>query len=110
MIKITHSVNWNEIQDCNNEWLDVYVELDDGYTYNINVTTTQNLEDTMNGIFPGSSIGTQKTNYFTPGPPFIIVKRLTKAIKKLLKKQLLYTTITKELTTHQPRKNIPIET
>ena len=60
-----------DITDIENSNIDVFVELEDGYTYTVVVATAKNIESLMNK---------EKMNYFEPGHPFIIVKKLTKEI------------------------------
>lgn len=60
-----------DIMDIENSNIDVFVELEDGYTYTVVVATAKNLESLMYN---------EKMNYFEPGHPFIIVKKLTKDI------------------------------
>jgi hypothetical protein len=57
--------------DIKNSNIDVFVELEDGYTYTVVVATAKNIDYLMDK---------EQMNYFTPGHPFIIVKQLTKAI------------------------------
>jgi hypothetical protein len=58
-------------RDIENSNIDVFVELEDGYTYTVVVATAKNIESLMDK---------EKMNYFEPGHPFIIVKKLTKDI------------------------------
>lgn len=60
-----------DITDIENSNIDVFVELEDGYTYTVVVATAKNIESLMDK---------EKMNYFEPGHPFIIVKKLTKEI------------------------------
>ena len=60
-----------DITDIENSNIDVFVELEDGYTYTVVVATVKNIESLMDK---------EKMNYFEPGYPFIIVKKLTKEI------------------------------
>jgi hypothetical protein len=60
-----------DITDIENSNIDVFVELEDAYTYTVVVATAKNIE---------SLIDKEKMNYFEPGYPFIIVKKLTKEI------------------------------
>ena len=60
-----------DITDIENSNIDVFVELEDGYTYTVVVATAKNIESLMDK---------EKMNYFEPGYPFIIVKKLTKEI------------------------------
>ena len=47
------------------------MELEDGYTHTVVVATAKNIESLMDK---------EKMNFFEPGYPFIIVKKLTKEI------------------------------
>lgn len=60
-----------DITDIENSNIDVFVELEDTYTYTVVVATAKNIESLMDK---------EKMNYFEPGYPFIIVKKLTKEI------------------------------
>ncbi len=60
-----------DITDIENSNIDVFVELENSYTYTVVVTTVKNIESLMDK---------EKMNYFEPGYPFIIVKKLTKDI------------------------------
>ena len=60
-----------DITDIENSNIDVFVELEDGYTYTVVVATAKNIESLMDK---------EGMNYFEPGYPFIIVKKLTKEI------------------------------
>ena len=60
-----------DITDIENSNIDVFVELEDGYTYTVVVATAKNIESLMDK---------EKMNYFEPGYLFIIVKKLTKEI------------------------------
>ena len=60
-----------DITDIENSNIDVFVELEDAYTYIVVVATAKNIESLMDK---------EKMNYFEPGYPFIIVKKLTKEI------------------------------
>ena len=57
-----------DIEDSN---IDVFVELEDNYTYTVVVATVKNIESLM---------AKEKTNYLEPGYPLIIVRKLTKEI------------------------------
>ena len=57
-----------DIEDSN---IDVFVELEDTYTYTVVVATAKNIESLMDK---------ERMNYFEPGYPFIIVKKLIKEI------------------------------
>ena len=69
--RISFPTYLEDITDIENSNIDVFVELEDGYTYTVVVATAKNLESLMNK---------EKMNYFEPGHPFIIVKKLTKEI------------------------------
>ena len=60
-----------DITDIENSNIDVFVELEDAYIYTVVVATAKNIESLMDK---------EKINYFEPGYPFIIVKKLTKEI------------------------------
>ena len=62
-----------DIKDIENDNIDVFVELENdyNYTYTLVVATAKNIEFLMDK---------EKMNYFEPGHPFIIVKKLTKEI------------------------------
>jgi hypothetical protein len=60
-----------DITNIENSNIDVFVELEDAYTYIVVVATAKNIESLMDK---------EKINYFEPGYPFIIVKKLTKEI------------------------------
>lgn len=60
-----------DITDIENSNIDVFVELEDAYRYTVLVATAKNIE---------SLTDKEKMNYFEPGYPFIIVKKLTKDI------------------------------
>ena len=60
-----------DITNIENSNIDVFVELEDSYTYTVVVATAKNIESLMDN---------ENMNYFEPGHPFIIVKKLTKEI------------------------------
>lgn len=60
-----------DITDIENSNIDVLVESEDAYTYTVVVATAKNIESLMDK---------ERMNYFEPGYPFIIVKKLTKEI------------------------------
>lgn len=60
-----------DITDIENSNIDVFVELENAYTYTVVVATAKNIESLMDK---------ERMNYFEPGHPFIIVKKLTKEI------------------------------
>ena len=60
-----------DITDIENSNIDVFVELEDGYTYTVVIATAKNIVSLMDK---------EKTNFLEPGDPFIIVRKLTKEI------------------------------
>ena len=60
-----------DIKDIENSNIDVFVELEDDYTYTVVVATVKNIVSLMDK---------EKTNFSEPGDPFIIVRKLTKEI------------------------------
>ena len=60
-----------EIADIEDYNLDVFVELENGYTSTAIMATAKNIVSLMDK---------EKTNFSEPGDPFIIVKKLTKKI------------------------------
>jgi len=60
-----------DIEDIENDNIDVFVELEDGYVCTVVVSTPKNLKSLMNK---------NKMDFLKPGCPFIIVKKLTKEI------------------------------
>jgi hypothetical protein len=68
---ISFPTDLEDITDIENSNIDVFVELEDAYTYTVVVATAKNIESLMDK---------EKINYFEPGYPFIIVKKLTKEI------------------------------
>ena len=60
-----------EIQDIENYNVDVFVELEDGYTYTVVIATAKNIVSLMDK---------EKTDFSEPGDPFIIVRKITKKI------------------------------
>jgi hypothetical protein len=60
-----------DITDIENSNIDVFVKLEHCCTYTVVVATAKNIESLMDK---------EKMNYFEPGHPFIIVKKLTKDI------------------------------
>ena len=62
-----------DITDIENSNIDVFVKLEDDYdyTYTLVVATTKNIQYLMDK---------EGMNYFEPGFPFLIVKKLTKEI------------------------------
>jgi hypothetical protein len=71
IVKISFPTYLEDITDIENDNIDVFVELEDGYTHIVTVATTKNIESLMDE---------DKMNYFRPNYPFIIVKKLTKDI------------------------------
>jgi hypothetical protein len=71
VVNIRFPTYLEDITDIENDNIDVFVELGDGYTYIVTVATAKNIESIMDQ---------EKINYFEPGYPFIIVKKLTKDI------------------------------
>ena len=71
MVVIRFPTYLEDVTDIATSNIDVFVELEDGYTYAVVVATAKNIEYLMNK---------EKMNYFEPGHPFIIVKELTKEI------------------------------
>ncbi|WP_338552522.1 hypothetical protein [Paenibacillus sp. KS-LC4] len=68
IIKIHYPVPLNEIEDINNDNIDVFVELEDGFNYSVVVITPLNLLWYMNKEGKG---------YIPAAPPKIIVNSLT---------------------------------
>lgn len=60
-----------DIVDIENGNIDVFVELEDGYTHTVVVATPKNIEFLMNK---------EKMQFFEPGHPFILVQKLTNEI------------------------------
>ena len=60
-----------DIADIENSNIDIFVELENTYKYTVLVATAKNIESLMDK---------ERMNYFEPGYPFIIVKKLTKEI------------------------------
>jgi hypothetical protein len=71
VVNISFPTYLEDITDIEDGNIDVFVKLDDGYTYTVVVATTKNIEYLMEK---------EKMNYFSLGHPFIIVKKLTKDI------------------------------
>ncbi len=69
--KIRFPTYLEDIKDIENDNIDVFVELEDGYVYTLVVATAKNIETIMDQ---------EKLNYFSTGHPFIIVKELTEEI------------------------------
>lgn len=68
---ISFSTYLEDITDIENSDIDVFVELEDAYMYTVVVATAKNIESLMDN---------ERMNYFEPGYPFILVKKLTKEI------------------------------
>jgi hypothetical protein len=68
---ISFPTYFEDITDTENSNIDIFVELEDVYTYTVVVRVVKNIR---------SSIKENKMNYFEPGYPFIIIKKLTKNI------------------------------
>jgi hypothetical protein len=60
-----------EIPDIEDYNLDVFVELEDGYTYTVSIATTKNLLQRMNQ---------EKSNFSNPSELVIVVRKLTQEI------------------------------
>jgi hypothetical protein len=58
-----------DVIDIENDNIDVLVDLEDGYTYTVVVTTVKNIISLMDK---------EKMDFSEPGEPFIIVRKLTK--------------------------------
>jgi hypothetical protein len=71
MVVISFPTYLEDVTGIETSNIDVFVELEDGYTYTVVVATAKNIEYLMNK---------EKMNYFEPGHPFIIVKEITKEI------------------------------
>ena len=69
--KIIYPSYLDKIKDIECDNIDVCVTLENGFTYNLIVGTPRNIEFLMDR---------DKKNYFGPGYPFIIVKKLNKEI------------------------------
>ncbi len=57
-----------DLEDIQNDNIDVFLELENGRTYNVVVGTPKNIDYLMEK---------RNRNYFGPGYPFILVKKLT---------------------------------
>lgn len=60
-----------EIPDIEDYNLDVFVELEDGYTCTVVIATAKNIVSLMDQ---------EKTNFLEAGEPFILVRKMTKEI------------------------------
>lgn len=66
--RIEYPVSLSNIENIENDNIDIFVELDDGFHYNLLVVTPQNLSYLMEK---------EGTNYLPAGALFIVVKSLT---------------------------------
>lgn len=74
--KIEYPVPISQIKDIENDNIDVFIELEDGFRYSLVVSTPKNLIWYMDK---------EETNYINAGPPLIIVRALTEEnIKKAI--------------------------
>ncbi|AAK78981.1 hypothetical protein BJV85_003001 [Clostridium acetobutylicum] len=71
--KISFATPLETLKDIKDDNIDVFVELEDGYSYTIVVATEQNLITQMNN---------SKKDFIEAGCPFVIVKELRKNIIK----------------------------
>lgn len=69
--KIIYPTTLDKIQDIEDDNIDVFVELDDGYTYVVEVATHKNILTLMDKY---------NQDFLSAGCPFIIVKKLTEDI------------------------------
>ena len=69
--RITFPTQLEKIEDIDNDNIDVFVELDDGYIYTVVVATYKNILTQMDEM---------KSDFLEAGCPFIIVKKLTKEV------------------------------
>ena len=69
--KIRFPTYLEDIKDIEDDNIDVFVELEDGYVHTLVVATAKNIETIMDQ---------EEMNYLRTGHPFIIVKELTKEI------------------------------
>ncbi|MGE6488815.1 hypothetical protein [Paenisporosarcina sp. NPDC076898] len=82
IINIEYPTALSKILNIKDDNVDVFVELDDGYTYNLVVSTPKNLETEMSR---------EKSDYISPGQPMVFVKELTEEnIRKALESYLEY--------------------
>ena len=77
--RISFPTYLEDITDIDNSNIDVFVELEDACTYTVVVAKAKNIEFLMDK---------ERMNYFEPGYPFIIVKKLTKEIISKLSKHM----------------------
>ena len=68
IINIEYPTELSKILNINDDNIDVFVELDDGFSYNLVVATPRNLETLMSR---------EEIDYLSPGHPMIFVKVLT---------------------------------
>ena len=69
--KISCPTLLEEIPDIEDDNIDVFVELEDGYTHTVVIATAKNIVSLMDK---------EKKNFLGPGDTFIIVRKLTKEI------------------------------
>ena len=69
IINIEFPMYFNDIEDIENDNIDVFVELEDGVTYTMVVSTPKNYYWYMDK---------EELDYIPPSPPDIIVRSLTK--------------------------------
>ena len=67
-ISFVRPILLQEIPDIEDYNLDVFVELEDGYTYTVVIATAKNIVSLMDK---------EKTHFLEPGDTFIIVKNQT---------------------------------
>ena len=68
VVNISYPTPLSEIKDIENDNIDVFIELNDGMTYTVVVTTPKNLLQQMDN---------EELNYLPASPPFIFVRQLT---------------------------------
>lgn len=68
IVKISYPTPLEQVKDIYNDNIDVFIELDDGFCYNMLVVTPQNLSWLMEE---------EDMNYLPAGVPYIVVKSLT---------------------------------
>lgn len=72
LVKKIHFISpIEEITNIEDDNIDVFVELEDGYTYNLVIATPKNLISLMEK---------ERIQFSEPGHPFVVVKKLTKEI------------------------------
>ncbi len=80
IVSIIFPIYFDEIEDIENDNIDVFVELEDGMTYTMVVTTPKNYYWYMDK---------EGLDYIPAAPPDIIVRRLTKdTIRKAIENYL----------------------